>query len=428
MKEPVIITLNNGIRVVHDYIESMESVSVDFWFNVGSRLESPDINGISHFLEHMAFKGTSSRTAKQISEDFDNMGASFNACTSQQYTSYYAHGLGEHALSMTDILSDILLNSTFPIDEIEKEKGVVLQEIAKTIDDPDDFIFDQHTLTCYPDQAMGRPILGSAENVKSFSQDLLHQYMNQYYRGKNVVISIAGKYNQDELQKFIESKFNSQNSLKEPNNIESATYSSGLFVEKRSLEQAHMIVGFPSFGDNNDIGNLQKTYTANIAAMILGGSASSRLFQSIREEKGLAYSVFSYYANYSDTGMLNMYAGFSPDKIEDILQSLGEELHKMSTEVSASELYRAKQHIKTSFLLKRENTASRASYNAKSIGRYNRYISSEYALNIIEKITLDDIQSFIKDIIRNIPNTAVAIIGNVPTLTKDTIIDIIKQN
>ncbi|MBM5782894.1 MAG: insulinase family protein, partial [Pelagibacterales bacterium] len=281
MSEQNIVTLKNGLRIAADEMKDVETVSIGVFVNTGSRNESPEINGISHFLEHMAFKGTKKRTARQIAEEFEEIGGRINAYTSKEKTVYYVKVLKQHAEFAVEFLSDILQNSTFDKVELEKERGVILQEIAMTNDTPDDIIFDYFQETAYPNQALGRSILGPVKNIKKFNSQHFKDYIGQQYNYSNMALVAAGAIKEKDLVKYGEKYFNSLGKSK-IKLAEAGKYKGGDFRKEKKLEQINLVIGFKGFSYNDP-----QYYKSQILAMILGGGMSSRLFQEVRENRGL---------------------------------------------------------------------------------------------------------------------------------------------
>ncbi len=283
MSKQEIITLKNGLRLAVDEMKDVETVSVGVFVNTGSRNETPEINGISHFLEHMAFKGTKKRSARQIAEEFEGIGGRINAYTSKEKTVYYAKVLKQHAEFAVEFLADILQNSTFDEVELEKERGVILQEIAMTNDTPDDIVFDYFQETAYPSQAMGRSILGPVKNIKKFGRKDFSNYINAQYNYQNMAVVAAGNIKESDLVKWSKKYFTSlgDNKIK---TYQKAKYQGGDFRKEKKLEQINLVLGFDGLSYLDP-----KYYTSQILAMILGGGMSSRLFQEVRENRGLAY-------------------------------------------------------------------------------------------------------------------------------------------
>ncbi len=395
-----ITTLPNGLRVVTDYVPSVESVAVGVWAGVGTRDENLAYNGTAHMVEHMLFKGTKNRDAREISEVIENVGGHINAYTSREITSYHIHLLKENLPLAIDVLADIVQNSTMPPDEIERERDVILQEIGMCFDTPDDIVFDYHTKAAYPNQPFGAPILGTNKIIEAMPRDVLMSYVENYYTPKNIVICASGNLDHDEFIKSIEEKFNNLPNDQEYSKLP-ANYEGGENQESRELEQSHIVLGFNGIDRTND-----GYYTAQILATIMGGGMSSRLFQEIREKRGLVYSIYSYHAAYKDTGQFNIYAGTSPNKLPEMIPVICDEINKISSTITKDELNRAKAQLRSSTLMARESMMRRADQNAKAMIMRGNIRSVD---NIIKNINQVDIKS--------LENTANKIFSSPPTLS-----------
>ena len=403
-------THDNGLTIASDKMEDIETVSVHVHVKTGSRNEKKEENGVSHFLEHMAFKGTEKRTAKQIALEFDNMGASFNAYTSREKTAYYAKVLKEDLPKALDILSDIAQNSILPKDELEIERGVILQEIAMTEDTPDDIIWDHFQETAYPDQPFGRTILGPKEIIKNITQEEINNYIERQYSLPNVIVSAAGNINVDEFEKLTEDKFSNLPT----HNTETpaaANYKGGDFRHSKDLEQIQLLMGFKGLSLQDD-----NFYHQQILASIFGGSMSSRLNQEIREKRGLVYSVYSFGMAYSDNGMFGIYAATSDEKVNELVEVTCAEIKKLTNTLKTEELNRAKTQVKTGLMMSRESSVSRAEKLAGNLSIFGRYITPEETLKEINKITLDDLQVYAKNILDQKDSVTVASLGKIDKL------------
>lgn len=287
-------TLNNGLRVVSDEMSNVETVTVGAWVDVGSRFETADENGLSHMLEHMAFKGTKRRTALDIAEEIENVGGYLNAYTSREHTTYYARLLKEDLELGVDMLGDILQHSTFIADELERERGVIIQEIGQAEDTPDDIVFDLMQSAAYPDQPMGRPILGTTELVNAYSRSDLMHYMSNHYKASTMAVVAAGNLDHDKFVNMVETHFSSLELKRDEAKIKTIYHGGETRIE-RDLEQVNLLFGFDGIQfDDPDY------YTSQIMSMIFGGGMSSRLFQEVREKRGLVYSIYSYMGSYVD--------------------------------------------------------------------------------------------------------------------------------
>lgn len=362
-----ITTLANGIKIVTDEMKDVESVSLGVWVNAGSRNETKDINGISHVLEHMAFKGTKTRTAKDIVEEIENVGGITNAYTSHEVTSFYAKVLKDNAPLAVDIIADILQNSIFDAEELRKEKSVICQEISKTFDDPEDYVFDMYFSAAYPEQPIGRAILGPAENVNRFTKKDLDAYIQAQYLPHRMVFSAAGNICHDKAVDMVSKAFAGIASA--PNKtVEKAVYKGGEVKLERDIEQALLIFGF------NGLDYMDKNYyDINVLSVILGGGMSSRLFQEVREKRGLVYTVSSFPTFYKDTGLFSIFAGTSEEQVKELIPVVCNEIGKITAKgVTKEELLRAKAQIKAEVLMSRESTSKRSDRNAHQVISYGR--------------------------------------------------------
>lgn len=375
-----VTTLKNGLRVVTDQIPNVETVTVGAWTDVGSRCESASENGLSHMLEHMAFKGTNRRSALDIAEEIENVGGYLNAYTSREHTTYYARLLKEDLSLGVDVLADILQYSTFDKEELERERGVIIQEIGQAEDTPDDIVFDLMQQVAYPDQPMGRPILGSIELVNSYSRTDLSEYMSHHYKAANMAVVAAGNLNHHEFVMMVDDQFSALDTkldkIKDP-----ATYVGGHNFVGRDLEQVNLLFGFDgiSFTDPD-------YYTSQVMSMIFGGGMSSRLFQEVREKRGLVYSIYSFMASYVDGGTFAIHAGTGPDQVKELIPVIAEEFHKLVGSVAEQEVSRAKAQIKAGILMSLENTTSRMEQLGRQQMIYNRHVTREETLAEIDRV------------------------------------------
>ena len=346
-------TLNNGFRIVSHEMPSVESASVGVWVGAGTRNEPAEVNGVAHLLEHMAFKGTERRSAVDIAEEIETVGGHLNAYTSRESTVYYAKILKDDVPLALDILADILQNATFDDEELKRERAVVLQEIGQAHDTPDDLIFDNFQSTAYPDQPLGRPVLGSADVVRGMTRETIMEYMRQAYASDRMVLAAAGRVDHDALVKFAEQRFGGL----QPNGSlisEPAQYGGGEQRVDRDLEQLHLVLGFPgvSYGDD-------EFYAATILSTLFGGGMSSRLFQEIREKRGLVYSIYSFASYYSDGGLFGIYAGTGDAEAESLMRSVCEEIVRLPDTIREEEVIRARNQLKAGTLMSLESTGSR---------------------------------------------------------------------
>lgn len=350
----------SGLTILTYKMRDIRSVSMHLIVTVGSRFETEEESGISHFLEHMAFKGTETRTAKQIAEQFDSIGGMINACTSKERTMYYAKTLSEHMPIALEIIADIVQNSLYQEGDIEKEYNVICQEIALSADDPDDIAHDNLYATAFKKQALGMPILGSKESISKFNTQSFRDYIKSHYHSGNMFLSIAGDVDHDEVIKLVDKIFDIKSNTRI--SPEPAQYSGGkIIAAKSSLEHGAIMIGFPS------VSYLQKEefYHSQILSLILGGGMSSRLFQKIREELSMSYSVGSYNSAHSDVGLFTLYAATEHDNLAKVQKILLEEALKITDKVSEEELIRAKAQIKANLIMAEEKVA----YKSEEIGR-----------------------------------------------------------
>jgi predicted Zn-dependent peptidase len=380
-----ITTLSNGFRIATDYIPYVETASIGIWVKCGARKETAEINGIAHFLEHMAFKGTTSRTAKEIAEAIERVGGYLNAYTSREATAYYAHVMKEDVALAFDILQDILNHSTFDSEELEKERDVILQEIGQSYDTPDDIIFDYFQSTAYPNQAMGRPILGSGSNIQAFQREMIAQFMTDHYCPTQMVLVAAGNIDHEALCKLAEEKFGSRLVLSTVDYFASS-YQGGCFYENRTLEQAHILIGMEGVSSYSP-----DYYTLNIFSAILGDGMSSRLFQEIREKRGLVYSIYSFHSSYSDTGTFGIYAGCDPKKVSELIPVTLNEIKHFPNTLKSEEIKKAKNQLKARLVMAMESSSGRCQRLANQILIFNRYIPQSEITEKIESVTQEDI-------------------------------------
>jgi predicted Zn-dependent peptidase len=354
-------TLANGVRVASDQLDTVDTVSLGIWVDVGTRHEPPEINGVAHFLEHMAFKGTERRSARAIAEEIEAVGGHLNAYTSRESTAYYAKVLSEDLPLALDILADILQHSTFEPDELERERTVILQEIGQANDTPDDIIFDYFQERAYPDQAMGRPVLGHPEIIRELGRDAVISYLRDHYGAQRMVLAAAGKLEHDRLVDLAD-KLLSGVPAERPAFTEPAHYTGGERREDRDLEQLHLVLGFPgvALGDPD-------YFAASVLSTAFGGGMSSRLFQEVREKRGLVYAIHSFAHSYRDTGLFGIYAGTGEAEAAELVPVLCEEAIRLEDGLTAIELNRAKAQMKAGLLMSLESTSARCEQLAQHL-------------------------------------------------------------
>jgi len=392
-----ILTINKGITLALEQIPHVRSVSIGFWIKSGSINEAEHENGISHFIEHMMFKGTKNRTALEIAQEMDLIGGILNAFSSKEYTCYYAKVIDYHIDLVIDIISDILINSTFPESEIEKEKLVIFEEMKMYEDSPEEIILDKFTEAIWPEHPLGRPILGKKKYIKKVQRQDILNFFSRYYTKKNLLITVAGNFNQNKLINLLQKK------LKDfPDSIENTSapqnppeYCQSIKVEKRDIEQVHVCIGGEGLKQTSE-----KRYVLNLLNIILGGGMSSRLFQQIREKLGLAYVIHSFQSSYKTGGIFCIYFGGSAKNLNKIIYHIKQECeHLISKGVLDTELNRAKEQLKGNLLLSLENTSNRMTRLAKNIIYYNKHIEVDEIIEMIESVTSCDIQKLATEII-----------------------------
>lgn len=392
--------LDNGATIIHEPMADVETVSMELMVKTGSLNETQEENGLSHFLEHMAFKGTTSRTAKQIAYDFESIGASFNAYTSKEVTSYYSKVLKEYVGKSLEILTDMFENSIFDSTELERERGVILQEIAMTHDAPDDMIFDYYYSTAFKDQPYGRSIAGSEENVKNFKTADLVSYRDRHYGAENVIFSVAGNVEFEQIRDLTNKYFTKKQSGKSPN-PEKISYSGGCFKKEKDLEQVQCILGFEGISCDD-----KRRFVMSVMNRLLGGGMSSRLFQEVREIRGLCYSIHSYSDATFGSGSFQIYTAVESKNINAALDAIAIELKKATTSLNEEEMDRAKVKLKSSILMSLENTNSRASANAANMVFHGKIDTPEEIIDAINAVTIEDAQELLKSIIASKPSLA----------------------
>ena len=374
--------LANGLRVVSHHMPHLETVSMGVWIGVGARHETAAEQGISHLLEHMAFKGTQKRSARDIAEEIEAVGGELNAATSLEMTSYFARVLAGDIGIALDILADILQRPRHTADELEREREVILQEIAATRDSPDEIAYELLQEAAYPDQAIGRPIFGTASSVKGFQSEDLKRFAETNYGAKRMILSAAGKIDHAQLVRHAEALFGGMNGGA-GGRIESARYAGGTRSSTKSFEQSHLLMAFegPSYHQDD-------YYTAQVFSALFGGGMSSRLFQEVRERRGLCYSIYSSFWALADTGMFGVHSATGPHMIEKLIEVVTGELRRAAAEAPAEdEVARAKAQLKAGMLMGLESSSARAEYMARQLLLFNRLIETQEVIGRIEAVT-----------------------------------------
>jgi len=380
------IKLDNGLRIVYEDIPFVRSVSFGIWVKNGSRHEDADTNGISHFIEHMLFKGTTKRDAKAIADAMDEIGGQVNAYTSKEYTCYYTRTLDSHFDVALDILGDMFFNSKFDDGDIKKECNVILEEISMYEDTPEDVVHDLLQSAIYKNSPLGFSILGTEKSISSFNHNIFKDYMKRRYTPANTVISVAGNLSECNAVQKIKEVFDklesSDISEESPTNI----YRPAFIKKEKDIEQVHLCVGFPGIASGTD-----DAYTMAIINTMLGGGMSSRLFQKIREERGLAYSVYSYHTGFMDTGLFAVYAALNPAQIADVMGLILEELRGIckSDGINQKQLNKTKEQLKSNYILSLESVASRMNSIGRNMLMHNRVVTADELIQKIDAVNLD---------------------------------------
>ncbi len=378
-------TLDNGFRIASERNADEHSAAFAIAVDVGARHEEPSEGGLSHMLEHMAFKGTATMNAREIAEAFDLMGGNINAYTSHEHTVYYAKVLKEYAADALRLLCDIIANSNFDANELERERQVVLQEIAMHHDTPDDLVFDLYQEMAFGDQPLARPILGKAERVAAFTREDLISYTRKHYQPNRMVLAAAGCVDHAQTHEIAASFFAQQKNTSVQQKLPTARYMGGEKTLEKDLEQVQLALGFPGLASGDP-----DYYALQVFATILGGGMSSRLFQEIRERRGLAYSVSAFASGYQDVGLLGMYAGTTVEHLAELTGALKEVLASMKQGVSDDELLRAKNQLKAGTVMTRENCGSIAEWIARHLLVYGEYRTIDVLLAEIDAATKED--------------------------------------
>ena len=381
-----ITPLANGLRVVSDPVDHVETASIGLWVDVGARCETEETNGLSHLLEHMAFKGTERRSARDIAEEIEAVGGHLNAYTSRETTAYYAKVMKEDVPLALDLLADILQHSTFDQEELERERAVVIQEIAQVNDTPDDLVFDRFQETAYPDQPIGRTILGPPERVGSYSREALAAYMGAHYRAARMVLVGSGRVDHDSLVAAAETAFTALPEGPVPAHA-AAVYGGGDCRIARDLEQAHVLIGFDGLAYDDD-----DFYALQVMSTLLGGGMSSRLFQEIRERRGLAYSVFTFASSYADGGIFGVYAGAGEDELAELIPVMADELVNACATVGDEEVARARAQLKAGLLMSLESTQARAERLGRHILLFGRPLTIDELIERVDAVDREAVQ------------------------------------
>ncbi len=402
-------TLKNGVRVVTEYIPHVRSVSLGIWVGNGSRNETPKNSGISHFIEHMFFKGTQKRTAKDIAESIDSIGGQINAFTAKEYTCYYTKTLDSHLDLALDLLSDMFFNSKIDEKDIETERRVILEEINMYEDSPEELVHDILSETVWSGDSLGYPILGTKKSLEDINRQEILQYINDFYAPANTVIALAGNFDYDDVMQRIEDKFGSWHITgSQSNDYRDIKFNNKTVYKEKETEQIHLCLGFEGIAQGDD-----RIYDLLLVNSIFGGGMSSRLFQKIREEKGLAYSIYSYPCSYKKAGLFTIYAGLGPAQLGEVTKLISEEISLLKKDkIIDSELYKAKEQLKGNYILGLESTSSRMNSIGKSELILGKIKTPDEIIERINSITTESVASAI-DSIFTTDKIGISLVGNI---------------
>ena len=400
--------LDNGIRVVAERVPSVKSVSLGIWVGVGSRDETDDEGGISHFIEHMFFKGTTHRSAHDIALEMDSLGGELNAFTTRETTTFYVKTLDEHISKGVEIISDIFLHSSFGKKEIEKEKQVILEELKMVEDDPEDYIHDMHSTLVWDGNPLARPILGSVETVRNMNRDAMFEYIGLHYHPENIVISGAGNFDFSALLRLLNKNIGKFKSKCSVNKRVTPALKGGVMIKKKGIEQVHFCLGALGLPQND-----RNRYVLYALNAILGSSMSSRLFQEVREKRGLVYSIYSYISSFIDVGLFNIYAGTGRDALHVVLDLIIKEIRRIKRNgITVKEMKRVKNQMKGNLMLGLESTSNRMSRLARDEIYLGKYFPPDAIIAEIDKITPSRIQTLANDLFKS-EYLSLAILGPV---------------
>ena len=399
--------LENGLTIIGEEIPYVKSISLGVWINAGSRIEDEEISGVSHFIEHMLFKGTRNRTSKQIASEIDNLGGQINAFTSKECTCYYVKLLDSHIDIGIDVLSDMILNSKFNEDDLDKERSVIIEELKMYEDSPEDLAYDLLTENIYKNDPLGMNIIGTEESLNRLNREKLLDYFNKYYVPNNSVIAISGNFNFDEIINKIEEKFKVWKKRDVNVDIKKAEFKSCFLTKNKDIEQVNLAMSLEAVPLEND----KEVYALAVINTVFGGSISSRLFQKIREEKGLVYSIYSSQSLYRKCGELGIFASMSNEHLKEVYESIIEEIKIMKKYyLTDQEIKESKEQLKGSYILGLESTSSRMMSIGRALLLNNKVESTDDILKSIDNVDRETVKIVI-DKIFNLDNLGVCIVG-----------------
>lgn len=400
-------TLKNGLTIVGEEIPYLKSVSLGIWINTGSRIETPKESGVSHFIEHMLFKGTESRSAKDIARDIDNIGGQINAFTNKECTCYYVHLLDEHINIGIDVLSDMILNSTFNNNDIDRERAVILEELKMYEDSLDDLSYDLLVENIYADDGLGMNILGNRKTIKSLKRkDILNHY-SKYYVPNNAVISVCGNFNFEEVVNLIEEKFGKWEEKEVNIEVKEAKFHSCFITKNKDSEQVNIAISLKAIPEENE----KEAYALAVVNNIFGGSTSSRLFQNIREDKGLVYSIYSSQTLYKKCGELGVFASTSEEYLKEVYDLIIKEIKNIKENyITEEELKESKEQLKGNYILSLESISSKMLSHGESMLLNNKIKNEDEIIEHINSVNMEQVEAIINKVF-NIENLGVCIVG-----------------
>lgn len=402
-----VVTLDNGLKVAFEKINYLRSVSFGIWVKNGSKYETKEENGISHFIEHLLFKGTKNRTAKQIATEIDEIGGHINAFTAKEYTCYYTKTLDTHLDVAIDVLSDMFFNSNFDNEEIKKERNVIIEEIAMYEDSPDDLCAELLQKNVFDDTSLAMPILGTKETISSFNHDTFVEYMDKHYTVDNVVISVAGNFDRDDTIKKIEKYFNKFSNKRYDLDAIPVKYKKSFVSKEKDNEQLHLMLSYEGVGIGDDL-----AYELSVLGTVLGGGMSSRLFQKVREERGLCYSIYSQNMSFKDIGIFSIYSALNPNNAEELIEVVLDDIKDIKqNKITPTLLATTKEQLKSNYIMGLESSSSRMS----SIGRnqliLNKIYTPDEVIQKIDNVKMDSLAELI-DKVFNMDKLSLSLVGN----------------
>ena len=399
--------LSNGIRLIMDPVKEVESVTLGIWIKTGSIYEEKKYAGISHFVEHMMFKETEKRTYSDISREIDRIGGSINAFTGKEATCYHVKLVSSKLFEGADVLVDMVENSVFPKEEMNKERYVIEEEIKMTLDSPEDLAHDLSTELIFKGNALGNSIIGTPSSLKRITQNVMRGYVKRRYTRDNIIVSIAGKFDEDEVVAYFEKQFEKLDSVADEISFVEAEYKPTIKVVQKDIEQCNLCMGLPTFGIDDS-----RYYPMQVLNNILGGTMSSRLFRNIREEQGLAYSIFSMLASYKGLGYFKIYAGLNRNKVEEAIKGIQNEIsHLAKNGIEDDELEASREQLKAGFVFSQESTASRMLTNGRMAILLDRVVPIDEIISAYDSITKSEVENLISNISDFTKYSAVAVTG-----------------